>query len=91
MVIIICFIPHNVVPVKGEFKRYSIFIIKLSRVNITRVVVHTDGYKGPVPEELEPISEQLSWDEVAEPGGQLLILSHHRGDVGQTWEGHHYP
>ena len=54
-------------------------------MNITRVVVDTDGYEGPVSEELEPIPQQLGWDEVTEPAGQLLILPHHRGDVGQAW------
>ena len=54
-------------------------------MNIARVVVHTDGYEGPVSEELDPVTEQLSGDEVAEPGGQLLGLPHHRGDVGQAW------
>ena len=53
-------------------------------MNIARVVVRTDGYEGPVSEELDPVTEQLSGDEVAEPGGQLLGLPHHRGDVGQA-------
>ena len=52
-------------------------------MDIARVVVHTDGDKGAVPEELDSITEQLGGDEVTEPTGQLLILSHHRGDVGQ--------
>ena len=56
-------------------------------MDISRVVVDTDGYEGSVSEELEPIAEQLSRDEVAEPGGQLLVLSDHRGDVGQTCRG----
>ena len=46
-------------------------------MDISRVVVDTDGYEGSVSEELEPIAEQLSRDEVAEPGGQLLVLSDH--------------
>ena len=53
-------------------------------MDITRVVVNTDGNKGPVSEELDPVTEQLSRDEVTEPGGELLSLSHHRGDVGQA-------
>ena len=57
------------------------------RVHITRVVVHTDGYKGAMSEELDPITEELGRDEVTEPGGQLLTLPHHGGDVGQACQG----
>ena len=53
-------------------------------MHIARVVVNTDGNKGPVSEELDPVTEQLSRDEVTEPGGELLSLPHHRGDVGQA-------
>ena len=58
-----------------------------SRVDIARVVVHTDGHEGPVLQELDPVTHQLCRDEVAEPGGQLLALPHHRGDVGQACRG----
>ena len=57
-------------------------------MNISRVVVDTDGYEGPVPEELDPVAQQLSGDEEAEPGGQVLTLSDYRGDVGETCETH---
>ena len=53
-------------------------------MDIARVVVHTDGYKGAMSEELDPITQELGRDEVTEPGGQLLILSDHGGDVGQA-------
>ena len=56
-------------------------------MHIARVVVHTDWYKGAMSEELDPITEELGRDEVTEPGGQLLTLPHHRGDVGQAWQG----
>ena len=56
-------------------------------MNIARVVVDTDGNEGPVSEELDPVTEQLSGNEVAEPGGEVLSLSHHRGDVGQACRG----
>ena len=53
-------------------------------MNISWIVVNADRYMGPVPEELDPVDQQLETDEVTEPGGLTLIGPHQNCDIGQS-------
>ena len=53
-------------------------------MNISWVVVNADRHIGPVPEELDPVDQQLEGDEVEHPGGLTFIGPHQGCDVGQT-------